>query len=215
MEGIIGARAKLLLEDKTLAPKTISTLEKIDRQGQRIAELVSGLLTFSRPSLGAKLPLDIGSVVDRTLDLIGPEIQGAGIRIEKKLAPVPAIRGNSNEMQQILLNLIKNAIDGMEKGGLLRIETGDRGDGFVELAVADTGKGIPRDMMPRIFDPFFTTKEAGKGTGLGLSITHGLVRSHDGRIAVESREGAGTVVTMRFPRLASHESKEGHGRVQD
>ena len=108
-------------------------------------------------------------------------------------------------MQQVLLNLIKNAVDGMPGGGLLRIETRNGDDGFVELTVTDTGKGISRDVMPRIFEPFFTTKEEGKGTGLGLSITHGLVRSHNGRIEVESEEGIGTVVTIRFPSFTPKE----------
>lgn len=205
--GIISARAKLLLEDKTLSPKTASTLEKIDQQSQRIAGLVQGLLTFSRPSLGVKSSLDLEQVVDKTLDLVLPEIRGAGIRIEKKLAVLPGIRGNTNELQQILLNLIKNAVDGMSGGGLLKIETRDRGDGFVELVVEDTGTGIPRKIMPQIFDPFFTTKKEGKGTGLGLSITHGLVKSHGGAIDIESEEGVGTVVTIRFPRFTPEEVK--------
>ncbi len=210
--GIISARAKLLLEDESLSPKTRAMLEKIDQQSQRIAELVQGLLTFSRPSLGAKGPLNLGWVVDRTLDLVLPEVEGAGVRIEKRLAVTAPIRGNANEMQQILLNLIKNAVDGMPGGGLLKIETREDGDGFVELAVADTGEGIPRDVMPQIFDPFFTTKEEGKGTGLGLSITHGLVRSHDGRIEVESEEGIGTVVKIRFPVPRAGEERQTHAQ---
>ncbi len=204
--GIISARAKLLLEDKDLSTKMISALEKIDTQSQRIAELTKGLLTFSRPSFGQKSPLDLGQIIDDTLNILEPTILGGEIRIEKKLAfSLSLIRGNTNEIQQILLNIINNARDAMPHGGVLGIETREGKDDHVELCVSDTGSGIPKHLIPRIFDPFFTTKEEGKGTGLGLSITHGLVRSHEGMIEVESEEEVGTVVTIRFPRLTPKE----------
>jgi signal transduction histidine kinase len=118
-----------------------------------------------------------------------------------ELAPdLPAILGDADTLQQVMLNLVTNARDAVESGGEIRIVTSRReSDRTIELVVADTGHGIAPEDLTRIFDPFFTTKST--GTGLGLSLTHGIVREHGGTIDVESTPGRGTRFVLAFPAL--------------
>ncbi|MBI2061955.1 MAG: hypothetical protein HYT87_19620 [Nitrospirae bacterium] len=200
--GIISTNAKLLLENKSLPKDAVPLIEKIDRHSERIAALTRGLLSFSRPSPGQRTSVDLNRIVRDSLRLVEPEAAGAGIRIEKKLAdPLPPIHANGNDLQHVILNLASNAVAAMPRGGTLRLETGHDGNGWVSLALADTGTGIPARIVDHIFDPFFTTKPEDKGTGLGLSIVQGIVRSHGGIIDVWTREGKGTTFTVRLPIL--------------
>jgi two-component system NtrC family sensor kinase len=111
---------------------------------------------------------------------------------------LPPVMSDSAELQQVILNIIMNAVQAMEEQGRLTLTTGSS-EGFAELAVSDTGHGIPPDQIGHVFDPFFTTKDESKGTGLGLSIAYGIVSKHGGTIAVESEVGEGTTFTIRFP----------------
>jgi signal transduction histidine kinase len=124
---------------------------------------------------------------------------GVAVRLELP-EELPAIRGNTGQLQQVFLNLFLNARDAMENGGTLTVRAwaGSRG---VEVEVADTGHGIPPEHLPKIYDPFFTTKASRKGTGLGLSITYGIVRDHGGVIEVDSRPGEGTRFHLEFPAM--------------
>lgn len=123
-----------------------------------------------------------------------------GLSIRTKLAERPLwVYGNFNELQQVILNIMNNAIDAMPDGGQLEVTTLDR-DSFAAISLADTGVGIPPEAITHIFDPFFTTKPEGKGTGLGLSISHGIVHDHKGHIDVESTPGRGTTFTIKLPR---------------
>jgi len=102
-------------------------------------------------------------------------------------------------IEQVLINLIQNAIQAMPKGGSLRLKVTQKDD-WVETSVQDTGTGIKKENLSRIFDPFFTTKPAGEGTGLGLSVSYGIVAQHGGEILVDSKVGKGTTFTIRLPR---------------
>jgi len=102
-------------------------------------------------------------------------------------------------MNQVLINLIMNAVHAMPQGGTLRMGLGHEKD-MVRLTVSDTGHGIPSEVVNKIFDPFFTTKEFGKGTGLGLTVVKGIIEEHQGFIAVESEEGQGTTFTILLPK---------------
>jgi signal transduction histidine kinase len=116
------------------------------------------------------------------------------------------VLGDSNALQQVVLNLLTNARDALEKGGKIAVGTSVVAGrpGGARLTVRDTGSGIPPEHLPRIFDPFFTTKS--EGTGLGLSISYGIVRDHQGTVDVQSRPGQGTTFTLTFPIIA----EDGH-----
>jgi signal transduction histidine kinase len=120
-------------------------------------------------------------------------------------AGLPPVRGHANQLQQVVLNLLTNAMDASSPGGVIRVTTRRRrtdDDAHVELEVADSGRGIPAHRLKQIFEPFFSTKEAGRGTGLGLFISSEIVREHKGRIDVVSEEGHGSTFRVRLPASA-------------
>jgi signal transduction histidine kinase len=146
------------------------------------------------------MPVDLNHVVSETLLLAEKQMSKEGIRVETRLAPgLPAVLGDANTLQQVILNLLTNAWDALEQGGEVSIETSSAPDrpSAVRLVIADTGRGIAPEDLPRIFDPFFSTKP--RGTGLGLSISDGIVREHGGTIDVESAPGRGTRFVLTFP----------------
>jgi PAS domain S-box-containing protein len=183
-----------------------SIIEKIVKQTFRASEIVNNLLNFSRTGAAEAVDVDVNRVVEETLSLVAHPLKAAQIQIVKELgAPLPAVRGSANKLQQVFLNLFLNARDAMPGGGMLEIRTAAR-NGSVEIEIADTGAGIPREHIHRIFDPFFTTKANGRGTGLGLSVSYGIIKEHAGKIDVRSTPGKGTSFHVEFPaaRKAAH-----------
>jgi two-component system NtrC family sensor kinase len=161
------------------------------------------LLSFARESSAERGPVDLNQVVEETLLLAEKGADKEGITIRRALTPnLPPIHGDSNALQQVVLNLVTNARDALGGHGAITLETFlvPGRPGAARLIVRDTGSGIPPDVLPKIFDPFYTTKS--DGTGLGLSITYGIVREHNGTIGVESLPGQGTTFTLTFPSLA-------------
>ena len=200
--GIMSSRIQvMLMEGDDLSPHVREDLEVLHRQTQRVARITQGLLTFARSSAGERAPVDLNHIVRETLLLAENQIVKSGVKVTTDLAPdLPAILGDADTLQQVMLNLVTNARDAVETGGEIRIATRRRdSDRTIELLVADTGCGIAPEDLTRIFDPFFTTKSA--GTGLGLSLTHGIVREHGGTIDVESAPGRGTRFILAFPAL--------------
>ena len=150
-----------------------------------------------RPSASHLKPDSLNEVVTETLELLGPEIKNRGLTVKQKLArQLALIPIDRAQIKQVLVNLIKNAIQAMTRGGTLTLQT-DAGVDGVWLSVADTGGGIPEDELNRIFEPLYTTKK--KGTGLGLMIVQRIVREHGGRIELESHVGKGTVFRIWLP----------------
>ena len=134
--------------------------------------------------------VSLNDVVEKTLELLRPEIENRGVAVKTKLARnLTATPADATQLQQVLVNLVKNAMQAMTTGGTLTLQTGETSDG-VWVSVADTGGGIPQEQINRIFEPFYTTKK--KGTGLGLMIVQRIVRAHNGRIELESNVGRGT-----------------------
>jgi signal transduction histidine kinase len=132
--------------------------------------------------------------------LVQSQVAKSGVRFVVDLAPaLPAVLGDADTLQQVVLNLVTNARDALQGPGEIRITTRMADAGKIELVVADTGPGIAPEDLARVFDPFFTTKET--GTGLGLSITHGIVSEHRGTIDVESAPGQGTRFILTFPAM--------------
>jgi signal transduction histidine kinase len=113
------------------------------------------------------------------------------------------VLADRNQLVQVFVNLVKNAMDAMPGGGTLTVTTGHR-DGVVVIGVKDTGTGMTPDTLKRVFMPFFTTKDPGKGTGLGLSVSHSIIRGYEGRFYVESTPGRGSTFTIELPYLSGH-----------
>src|SRR6266850_340846 len=176
-----------------------SISEKIVKQTFRASEIVNNLLNFSRTGPSALADVDVNRVVEETLSLVAHPLKTSQIQVVKHLTGgLPAVRGSANKLQQVFLNLFLNARDAMPTGGILEVRTGAH-NGSVEIEVADTGNGIPRDHIHKIFDPFFTTKPGGRGTGLGLSVSYGIIKEHAGKIDVRSAPGRGTSFHVEFP----------------
>jgi two-component system, NtrC family, sensor histidine kinase PilS len=218
---IISTKARLLLSDPSLTmPEKVSReLEKMTALSDRVAKIAQGLLSYCRPSVARRARMDLRDPIRRALALVVQTATTRGIEVRDDLPGIPlAVDANSDEMEQVFLNLLLNALDAMMRGGRLTVtatdEAGRLPDGrpCVSASVIDDGAGIEASVCERIFEPFFTTKESGKGTGLGLSICQGLVRSHGGEIEVVSKPGEGTSVTIRLPMAGTTDSKEAnHG----
>lgn len=163
----------------------------------RLDYIVSQFLQAIRPSPPKLHPASLNDVIRESLALLGPELKNRRLHVEQKLAPsLPLAPMDSVQIQQVLVNLIKNAMQAMTKGGTLTLTTGEGADG-VWFNINDTGGGIPQDQINRIFEPFYTTKA--KGTGLGLMIVQRIVRDHGGRIELESRVDEGTQFRVWLP----------------
>jgi len=176
-------------------------LEMLREGLERIGRTVGQLLNFAREAKPQVTRVGLGPLLQRCLTLLGHEVTARGIVTSLRLdGRVSDILGDPHQLEQVFLNVIMNAIEAMHNGGKLHISVRERRDPrFVQVAVTDTGAGIPSENLPRIFDPFFTTKEAGKNTGLGLSVSYGIVRTHGGYIDVESTVGIGTTVRVDLP----------------
>ncbi len=163
----------------------------------QIANLVKNLKGFARVDQDGMDLMDVNESVESALVIAAHQLRDR-IEVKRELNPVPKIRGVASQINQVLLNLITNAAQAMGEGGTLSVASRRSGD-QIEIDIADTGPGIPDDVLPKIFDPFFTTKPVGEGTGLGLSIVHKIVQSHGGAIKVRTAAGKGTTFTVSFP----------------
>jgi two-component system NtrC family sensor kinase len=176
-------------------------VKQIKTQGKRCKEITHKLLSFARKTDPKVTVVQLNDLVEEIVALCEQRARYSNIRIGTNLMPgLPTIYASPSEMQQVVLNLINNAVDAMENGGG-DIDITTRVDGaHVVLDVGDTGPGIPQANLAKIFDPFFTTKPVGKGTGLGLSICYGIIRKIGGEISVDSVVGMGAVFHIRVPR---------------
>ena len=175
------------------------SLEEVVRQAERCKTIVKGLLDFSRQSANSPEPVRLEEAVEEALGLVKSQAAFFNIELTREYEPgLPPVMADRAGMQQVLLNIIMNAVQAMDESGHLTIRTRIV-DGLGEVSVTDTGRGIPRDQIDHVFDPFFTTKNEGHGTGLGLSIAYGIVAKHGGSISVESEVGRGTTFTVRLP----------------
>ncbi len=163
----------------------------------RLDYIVTQFLQAIRPAPLHLALASLNDVVRETTELLRPEIENRGLGVEQKLARrLPQTPIDAGQIKQVLVNLIKNAIQAMTKGGTLTLQTNEGSDG-VWLSVSDTGGGIPPEQIQRIFEPFYTTKK--KGTGLGMMIVQRIIREHGGRIEMESRVGQGTSFRIWLP----------------
>ena len=189
----------LTLEDLPADHPDRHNLEVVVQQTERCRDIVKGLLDFSRQSDATMEELQVHAVLGQTLELVAQQSAFFNVRIERAWADhLPPIIGDRAQLQQVFLNVLVNAVQAMDERGVITIRTAAR-DGEVEIAISDTGCGIPAAVIDRIFDPFFTTREGGRGTGLGLAIAYGIVTRHRGHIRVTSAVDAGTTFTILLP----------------
>ncbi len=179
----------------------LDMIRDLTTQAERATRIVRNLLEFARESEIDSEPLEVGALIDETLQLTANEIKLKKAKVEIRMKPnLPPIHGDKQHLSQVFLNLILNALDAMPGGGDLEIMVDkDRDPAYIAVKVRDNGDGIPDHIMTSIFDPFFTTKRQGKGTGLGLSVSLGIVKKHGGDIRVESKVGGGTTFTVLLP----------------
>ncbi len=198
------------LYEKLSEKDRIGFMNKVEEETERIREIVKNLLDFSKPKDANPNEADINAVVRKTLTLVQNMINVSNIETKITLdEPLPSVFVDEHQIQQVLVNLITNAVQAMSSGGKLFISTraGKRGDS-VEITVMDTGKGIAPEFLTHIFDPFFSTKGEG-GTGLGLSVSYGIIKKHQGEIRVKSKVGVGTTFTVELPIYHHEERNDG------
>jgi len=167
----------------------------------RIEQFTTDLLQFARPKISQLEQTNINAIVEKVLSHVSKRAEEGGVQVKGEYAAdLPEIPLDQDAVQQALLNIVLNALDAMPEGGLLRVTTSTRryrSRRAVEVAVADTGTGIPAEIMDKIYDPFFTTRGSG-GTGLGLSIALQIVTEHGGRIHVRNRQQGGAIFRLSF-----------------
>lgn len=165
----------------------------------RLASLVKRLVVFSRPIYKNLIPTHINQVIEEMVSLIDFESSGKKVLLKKKYYEgLPLINADPNSLKQLLINIITNSLESIDKSGEIVIETTfNKEKSMIAVEISDTGKGIPDDILGNIFDPFFTSKET--GTGLGLSISHEIVTAHGGKISFQKNNGKGTRCIIWFP----------------
>jgi len=199
----ISSYIQMLIKQTSKKTETHDTLKKIEEQAQRIKNLVSRLLNFSRPKEAEYSDIDLNDIIRETQELFGKQITKTGTDLNLKLNKKPLIiYGDHGRIQQVLINLLINAKDSLKENGIIDIKSYKESD-FAVLSVEDNGIGISEDHLRRIYDPFFTTKKDTGGTGLGLSISYAIIRDHLGTIAVKSRLYKGTAFIVRLPLSSS------------
>ena len=193
--------AGLMLEEYDLEEAAREDLGRILRDAERCKDTVKELLEFARQTRHEMRPIDINEAIVRTLFLLENQTLFQNIEIARRLDEgIPPVYGDIQQLNHVFMNIILNAAQAMEGNGKLTVST-KRGphDKRAHIAIADTGPGIPPDVMPHIFEPFFTTKEEGEGTGIGLSLVYGIVESHGGTIRAVNREPHGTSFFIELP----------------
>ena len=197
--------AQLASRRPDLPDDTYQDLVRIVKSSLYAREVIKKILLFSRQSHPMQTEVDLNAIVAEWLDFIEFRCAKNDIEVTLDLQPdLPSIIGDSAQLNQVLVNLVVNAIHAMPQGGQLTIRTGSDGN-TVYLSVRDDGAGIRREIFDKIFLPFFTTKEVDQGTGLGLAVVYGIVEEHDGKVSVQSKEGEGSVFRITLPRhKASH-----------
>ena len=199
--------ASLLKIKREGDPPLMKSLQTIENAAARGRDLVKGLTDFARKGLQKARAMDLNELVRKELDLlVRTSRQRFTFEVELQEG-LPPIMGEQSTLASAFMNLCVNSFDAMPRGGTLTIRTWLEGD-QVSLLVADTGEGIPADILPRVTDPFFTTKPTGRGTGLGLAMVYGTVKAHEGSLDIQSEVGQGTRITLRFPAMQAEAAAE-------
>jgi len=195
---------KLAAETGDLPPAVSAKVGKMQARvtgaysgATRVKELVTKLRTFSRLDEGTVKTINIHESIESVLLFLQHKMEGR-IEVERQYGEVEMLSCLAGELNQVLMNIIANAIDAIAGPGRIRIATGQQNSHFV-IRIRDTGKGIPEEIRNRIFDPFFTTKPVGQGTGLGLAISYGIMEAHHGSLEFTTQTGEGTEFVLKIP----------------
>jgi signal transduction histidine kinase len=204
--------AKLGLRHKDATTRE-KAFDKILAAGQRASKITTGMLSYARRGNDRREPTDLVALVQEVLVLVAKDLQVHRVRLQTNFETQPVVAEiNAGQVQQVLLNLIINARQAMEGGGQLTVQVNRSPEATMgEIAVRDTGHGIPAETLRKIFDQYFTTKTADAqgqgGTGLGLSMAREVIEAHQGRIRVESAVGQGTTFTLKLPLAGTSASR--------
>ncbi len=194
---VIGGLARQVERRLPEDPAVLEKLQIIQGEVKRLETFLGDLRDFTRPVQPAKQEIDLNPVIREVETLMAEAAKEKGIHLLDKLDPqLPHIMADPNQLKQVLVNLIKNALEASETQGEIILSSGLK-DGQVWFSVHDTGKGMPAEVLEKIFHPFFTTKD--KGTGLGLAVIHKIITDHHGTVSVESAAGQGSTFTLKLP----------------
>ncbi|NJD57444.1 MAG: PAS domain S-box protein, partial [Nitrospirae bacterium] len=229
ISAIIG-HVELLGDNERLDSDARKHLTIVESSSRRASQMISKLLKFARKGKIDMQPVSLNSVVRDTTELISKTLSHRNISVDLKLDDMlPQLMGDSNQMEQVVMNLMVNAADAMPAGGVVTLATAAKTFGneaaqvhpllapgaYVILSVTDSGSGIPDDVRDKIFDPFFTTKGQGKGTGLGLAMVYSIVKDHKGAVTVDSMVGKGTTFQVYIRAVpAQHIASDGAAENQ-
>ncbi|KJQ55057.1 Sensor histidine kinase RcsC [Microbacterium sp. SA39] len=212
LTAIIG-HVDLLREREDLPARVTAQLEVIANAGERMEDLVASTLDASRQAPAEPFgAVDLREVFEAAAASFAPLVEGGGLRLEVDGADTLPIHGDAFRLRQVLDNILGNAVKYTPSGGRLIVRFSSDADGRAQVSIADTGAGIGPDDLPRVFEPYFRTARVVRagiaGTGLGMGIARDIVTAHDGTIDIESAVGAGTTVTLRFPREQNPSEKQ-------
>ncbi len=205
--GVILARSSYLVsvaDDEGMDPDVIEDLEVIVQQAERIRTITGDLLSFARRTRSQHAPLDLAELCELTRSLLRHAATKASVEIELEGETPTMAYGQRDALEQVVFNLVKNALEAAPRGGRVRLACRAAADeAEVELTVDDNGPGVPEDQRSSVFDPFFTTKPVGQGTGLGLSVVYGIIEDHQGTIVIEESPLGGARFVVRLPRASA------------
>ena len=200
--GVVLMYSHLLKEELADASRPQEDVDRIIAEAERTRGIVRGILNFAREEKVDRAPTDINALLTKAAEGILPTSPEGKFRVEFRLDPdLGSQQVDGGQLRQVFDNLLKNAVEAMPDGGVIRVATED-GEGEFTVTVSDTGAGIPEENLPKMFSPFFTTKKVGKGTGLGLSVCYGIVKMHGGTIQAANLPEGGACFTVRIRHFA-------------
>jgi PAS domain S-box-containing protein len=199
---VISGYSQLLVMRPNLDPKTHSDLVKVQHESERASKIIQNFLTFARKQPLEKSNVNINTLLESSLDLMDYDLRASGVGLAREFhSQMPDVFADPNQLEQVFLNIIKNAIQSMEGSPLekmLMVRTLST-EAHVKMVFIDRGTGIAESLLGKIFDPFFTTKEVGRGTGLGLSISYSIIKEHSGTIYAQNNAEGGSTFTIELP----------------
>ncbi len=207
---VVSGRAGLIASGKLSEQEVESSAKVIKSESDRMTAIIRQLLDFARQTPSPHEVVDVQEIATRTCDLMRPLARKSSVMIEMNGADEPIrVAGDAAQIQQVLTNLLSNAIAAMPSGGSVSVSLRPANEtGYVTIQVTDSGAGIESEDIERIFEPFYTTKDVGQGTGLGLSISYGIVKEHGGQIKVTSEQGKQTTFTVLLPSARTDSTRQ-------